>query len=68
MEVAIETHSEYRGQNLAYFSCRALINYCLENNYKPVWSCRKDNVASYKLACKLGFNPTFILPFYELNF
>jgi len=66
LELGIETVSEYRGKGLALFTCSALIDYCLENDYEPVWSCRLENTGSYKLAQKLGFQPALTLPYYRL--
>jgi RimJ/RimL family protein N-acetyltransferase len=67
LELGIETVESYRGKGFAIHTCSALINYCLENNYEPVWACRLENTGSYKLAQKLGFEPTFYIPFYRLN-
>lgn len=61
-EMGIETKEKFRGKGLAEFVCRAIIDYCVENNYEPIWSCRLENTASYKLAQKLGFEPTLYLP------
>ncbi len=66
LELGIESHPEFRGKALAIHACVALIDYCLENGYEPVWACRLQNVNSYKLALKLGFEPTFLLPYYKL--
>jgi len=66
LELGIETRPEYRGKGFAIYTCSALIDYCLENNYEPVWSCRLENTASYRLAQKLGFEPKVTFPFYRL--
>ena len=66
LELGIESQPEFRGKALAIHACVALIDYCLENGYEPVWACRMQNVNSYKLAIKLGFEPTFLLPYYKL--
>lgn len=67
LELGMETFPEYRGKGLAQWACAALIDYCLERNYEPVWSCRLENTASFNLAQKLGFEPTITLPYYRLN-
>jgi GNAT superfamily N-acetyltransferase len=67
LEIGIETIEEYRGKGFAQHTCSALIDYCITNNYEPVWSCRLENISSYKLAIKLGFEPTGKLPFYRLS-
>ncbi len=68
LEIGIETSSEFRGKGLALISCSALIDYCLANNFEPIWSCRLENTASFMLAQKLGFEPTLILPYYQLPY
>jgi hypothetical protein len=66
LEIGIETFEEFRGKGLAQYSCAELINYCLENNLEPVWSCRLENTGSYLLAQKLGFEPTLNRRYYRL--
>jgi hypothetical protein len=66
LELGIETCEEFRGKGFALHTCSSLIDYCLENDYEPVWSCRLENTGSYKLAQKLGFEPSFTLPYYRL--
>lgn len=67
IELGIETNPEFRGKGLAKIVCSALIDYCIEKNYEPIWACRKENIGSYKLALKLGFKPTLELPYYRLS-
>jgi GNAT superfamily N-acetyltransferase len=67
LELGIETIEAYRSKGFAQYACAALIDYCLENNYEPVWSCRLENTASYKLAQKLGFEPVIQFPYYRLS-
>lgn len=65
-ELGIETLEAYRGKGLARIVCSALIDYCLERGYEPVWACRLENSASHRLAERLGFVPTLRLPYYRL--
>lgn len=67
LEIGVETKVEFRGRNFALIVCLCLINYCLENGFEPVWACRLENVASYKLAQRLGFKPEKYLSYYKLN-
>jgi GNAT superfamily N-acetyltransferase len=67
LELGIETIEGFRGKGFAMQVCSALINYCINNGYEPIWACRLENVSSYKLAQKLGFEPTAYIPFYRLN-
>ncbi len=66
LELGMETKKSYRRKGLATYVCAKLIDYCLDNNLEPVWSCRLSNEASYNLALKLGFEPTAYLPYYDL--
>jgi len=67
LEIGIETVEKYRGFGFAELTCCKLIDYCLERELIPVWSCRLENTASYKLAQKLGFEPVLTIPFYRLS-
>ena len=67
LELGIETLKEFRGKGLAKIICSVLIDYCIENGLEPVWACRLENAASYKLALQLGFEPTLEIPYYRLN-
>ncbi len=66
LEIGIEASEGFRGKGYAFAVCSALIDYCLEHGLEPVWSCRRENDASYRLAQKLGFVPTVTLPYYRL--
>lgn len=66
LELGIETMDEFRGRGFAYHCCSALIDHCLENNFEPVWACKLENTASYRLAQKLGFEPCANIPYYRL--
>ena len=68
LELGIETIEEYRGKGLAQLVCSALIDYCLQNNFEPVWSCRLENTGSCKLAQKLGFEPVSKRTYYKLPY
>jgi RimJ/RimL family protein N-acetyltransferase len=67
LELGIETIEACRGMGFAELTCMALIDYSLKHGYEPIWSCRFENTGSYKLAQKLGFEPTIFFPFYRLN-
>ena len=66
LEIGIETIEKYRGKGFAQYVSSVLIDYCLKNNYEPVWSCRLENTASFRLARKLGFEPVMYVPYYRL--
>ena len=67
LELGIETLEEFKGRGFAKHTCSALIDYSIENNYEPIWSCSLDNVPSYQLAQKLGFEPVLTIPYYRLS-
>jgi len=67
LELGIESAANFRGKGFAMHTCAALIDYCLENGYEPVWSCRLENTGSYLLAQKLGFVPVHYHPFYKVD-
>jgi len=67
LEIGIETVDEFRKKRFAEIACSALIDYCIENNYEPIWSCRLENTASYKLAEKVGFEVAYKRPYYRLS-
>ncbi len=66
LEIGIETLPNFRNQGLASVVCSALIDYCIANQFEPIWSCRLTNGGSYHLAIKLGFDPVASFPYYEL--
>jgi RimJ/RimL family protein N-acetyltransferase len=67
LEIGIETVEQYRGKGYAEKTCAKLIDYCIKRNLDPVWACKLENQPSFKLAQKLGFEPTIMIPFYRLS-
>lgn len=66
LEIGIETMEEFRGKGYALAVSCALIDYCIENELEPVWSCRLNNAGSMYLAQKLGFIPTIQIPYFHI--
>ncbi len=66
LEIGVETRPWHRRRGYAYHAASALIDECLARGLEVVWSCRKENRASYELAQMLGFEPTFEIPYYRL--
>lgn len=64
IELGIETSEEYRKQGYSVYPAYALIEYCQKNGYELMWSCRKENISSFKVALKLGFTPHSYHPYY----
>jgi GNAT superfamily N-acetyltransferase len=67
LEIGIESFEGYRGKGYALLAASRLIDYCLEHGLEPVWACRLENVGSYRLAQRLGFEPSLMLPYYRLE-
>ena len=67
LELGMETRPKFRGKGLARYTCSKLIDYCLANNYEPVWACRLENIGSYRLAQSLGFDDVLQVPYYRLS-
>jgi len=66
VELGIETLPGFRGKGCARAACSALIKHCIERGLEPVWSCRLENEGSFRLAKRLGFEPSLYLPYYQL--
>jgi GNAT superfamily N-acetyltransferase len=65
-EIGIETNPQYRRKGHAELAARAYIDFCLAQGFEPLWSCRKENLGSYRLAQKLGFEVKQESPYYGL--
>ena len=55
IDIGIETSSKYKQQGLGIIVAKKMIQYVFEQSKKPVWACHYKNVASEKMAEKLGF-------------
>jgi len=66
LEIGVETRPSFRRRGLARLAAAALIESCLAQRLRPVWSCRKENLGSYALAQRLGFVPTAEIPYFRL--
>jgi len=56
MTIGIETLKKYRRKGLSQITCEAFIEECFKDNITIQWECMKENLPSYKLAEKMGFN------------
>ncbi len=55
-ELGVVTFEKHRKKGLAKILTAATIDYCLDKNiYTIDWHCRKDNIASIRIANSLGF-------------
>jgi hypothetical protein len=68
VEIGIQTKEGFQGLNYGYSVCQQLIDFCSFYCLEPVWSCNANNIASKKLALKLGFDEILELPYYKLPY
>lgn len=54
-EIGAVTRAPYRGHDYAPIACAYLIQACEQRGYHAYWSCDADNMASIRVARKLGF-------------
>lgn len=55
IDIGIETASDFRHMGLGLAAAEKMIRFCFEQHKRPVWSCDVNNIASQKIAEKLGF-------------
>jgi GNAT superfamily N-acetyltransferase len=55
VEIGVVTHAAHQGRGYAALTCAHLVQECRRRGAEPYWSCEIDNLASAKLARKLGF-------------
>lgn len=58
IDIGVETSEKYQHRGYAAIVSNAMIKNILQQNKKPVWACHYKNIASVKLAEKIGFNKT----------
>ena len=66
LEIGVETRGEHRGKGLAHAAAATFLKELVDKKVQPVWSCRRENVASYELAIRLGFTPVRTVPYFRL--
>ena len=65
VELAVATMPSYRGQGYATAVAARSVAFCAEQGLTPHWHCWDDNVASWRVAEKIGFvNPTTYTVYY----
>jgi len=55
IDIGIETNPKYKKKGLGMIVANRMIKYTLEQGKTPVWACHCKNIASEKMAGKLGF-------------
>ena len=58
IDIGIETRAEYRNCGLGAIVSDKMVQYCFQQHKRPVWACHSNNIASQKLAEKVGFVKT----------
>lgn len=66
LEIGVETHPAHRGRSLALSAAVTMIGAALGAGLTPAWSCRQENVASLRLALRLGFEIVRTGPYFRL--
>lgn len=56
IDIGVETHPAHQRLGLAAAAAGKMVQYALEQGKEPVWACHCANLASGKLAEKLGFS------------
>ena len=51
----IETIPEYQNRGFATITASAFVEYCIQKGIRPHWECNLDNLASRRVAEKVGF-------------
>jgi GNAT superfamily N-acetyltransferase len=64
-DVSIDTLESHRGRGLARACCEFLIAHMSRHGREPVWGALENNVASLRLAARLGFTPVDELVVFE---
>ena len=66
-DIGVFTHEEYRNREYSTASAAIVAGAIRESGRTPVWSCGEDNLASLRVAAKLGFTEvsrrTYVIPF-----
>lgn len=55
IDIGIETNGKYQHLGLGTIVAEKMIQYSFHQHKRPVWACHSNNMASQKLAEKLGF-------------
>lgn len=58
IDIGIETNPKFKHQGLGMMVAKRMIQYIIEQAKEPVWACHCKNVASKKMAEKMGFIKT----------
>ena len=66
-DIGVFTHEDYRNRGYSSAAAAFVAKAIRETGRTPVWSCGEDNLASLRVAAKVGFNKvsrrTYVIPF-----
>ena len=66
-DIGVFTDQDYRNRGYSTASAAIVAKAIRETGRTPVWSCGEDNLASLKVAAKVGFTEvsrrTYVIPF-----
>ena len=66
-DIGVFTHQDYSNRGYSTTSAAIVADAIRETGRTPVWSCGEDNLASLRVAAKVGFNKvsrrTYVIPF-----
>jgi len=65
--IDIETKASHRRKGYAEMAARAFVAECSERRLQPHWDCMAENIASARLAEKLGFTPSHEYTLYSFS-
>jgi GNAT superfamily N-acetyltransferase len=55
LEMGVTTHKPYEGRGYGTLTCAHLLQACESRGFQTYWNCNTQNVASVKIARKLGY-------------
>lgn len=58
IDIGVETRKDYQYLGLGTIVAEKMVQYCFQQHKRPVWACHSNNLASQKLANKIGFERT----------
>ena len=66
--IGIETLQEHRRRGLATIAASAFVEHCWARRIKSYWECDAENIASRRVAEKVGFTKELDYPIYYGKF
>ncbi|WP_175003995.1 GNAT family N-acetyltransferase [Burkholderia lata] len=64
-EIAAVTNPIYQGRGLSTLLCGQLVQWMMDRDLQPIWSCDETNAASWRVAEKLGMDLSLTYTFFR---